>query len=80
MSGGLGAGVIHSHHRQAVTDSGSLAVVARAPDGVIEAVRDEQRQFYLGVQWHPERTADAGLGIALFRSMVEAARPVSLRA
>ncbi len=48
-----------SHHRQAVADPGKLRVVARATDGVIEAVdepfRVRGRTFYVGVQWHPER-------------------------
>ncbi len=48
-----------SHHRQAVADPGSLRIAAVAPDGVIEAIDDATRPFYLGVQWHPER-GDAG--------------------
>ncbi len=44
-----------SNHRQAVADPGSLRTVARAPDGVIEAIDDPNRRFYVGVQWHPER-------------------------
>ncbi|MHC4218499.1 MAG: gamma-glutamyl-gamma-aminobutyrate hydrolase family protein [Planctomycetota bacterium] len=70
IDGPLGEGIVHSHHRQAVTDPGSLCVVARAADGVIEAVRDETRRFYVGVQWHPERTADERLGAGLFRELV----------
>jgi putative glutamine amidotransferase len=46
--------------------------VARAADGVIEAVRNEGRPFYLGVQWHPERTGDERLGAGLFRELVAA--------
>ncbi|MHC4447200.1 MAG: gamma-glutamyl-gamma-aminobutyrate hydrolase family protein [Planctomycetota bacterium] len=72
VGGALGEGVVHSHHRQALADPGSLSVVARAADGVIEAVRDEGRPFYLGVQWHPERTEDERLGAGLFRELVEA--------
>jgi putative glutamine amidotransferase len=70
VGGQLGEGVVHSHHRQAVTDPGALSVVARAADGVIEAVRDEGRLFYVGVQWHPERTRDERLGAGLFRALV----------
>ena len=71
----FGDGVIHSKHRQAMTDAGSLRVLARAHDGVIEAVGDPARRFWVGVQWHPERTADAGLGQALFDRLVSCARP-----
>jgi putative glutamine amidotransferase len=67
-------GRVMSHHRQALTDAGRLRVVARAPDGVIEAVRSEDRPFYLGVQWHPERTDDEALGLDIFRQLVDAAK------
>jgi putative glutamine amidotransferase len=49
-------------------------VVAASEDGVIEAVDDPARAFYLGVQWHPERTALESLGQRLFEKLVEAAR------
>jgi len=74
VEGDIGAGVVLSHHRQAITDPGSLRVCASAPDGIIEAVRDDDRPFYLGVQWHPERTEDEALGISIFRGLIEAAR------
>lgn len=71
VEGELGHGLVHSHHRQALTHAGSLTVIARAPDGVIEAVRDTARPgMYLGVQWHPERTDDGRLGFALFERLV----------
>jgi putative glutamine amidotransferase len=72
IEGPLGCGEVHSHHRQAITDSGRLEVVARAPDGVIEAVRDPDRHHRLGVQWHPERSDDPALGIDLFRQLIRA--------
>lgn len=61
---------VHSRHRQAVDEPGSLTVLALADDGIIEAVADPSRNFYLGVQWHPERTEDPALGLALFRQAV----------
>jgi len=70
----LTAGEVMSSHHQAVCDAGALAVAAVAHDGVIEAVRDPSRGFYLGVQWHPERTDDYALGQGLFDRLVEAAR------
>lgn len=69
----LGGGMTLSRHRQAMTDPGRLAVAARAPDGVIEAVFDPARAFYAGVQWHPERT-EGKLGVAVYRALAEAAR------
>ncbi|MGQ0626485.1 MAG: gamma-glutamyl-gamma-aminobutyrate hydrolase family protein [Phycisphaerales bacterium] len=70
----LCSGRVASNHRQGVSDAGRLQVAARAADGLIEAVEDPARPFYLGVQWHPERTPDARLGAALFQALVAAAR------
>ncbi len=73
VEGALGSGVVHSHHRQAIVDPGVMSVVAVAHDNVIEAVRSDDRRFYLGVQWHPERTVDELLSRGLFTQMVHAA-------
>lgn len=70
---GLEAGSVASNHHQAVANAGRLRVIAASDDGVIEAVNDPDRPFYLGVQWHPERTADARLGAEIFRRLVRAA-------
>lgn len=72
ITGELGEGTVHSHHRQALRDAGKLRVIARSSDGVIEAVRRDDRSFYLGVQWHPERTEDAQLGIGVIQRLIEA--------
>ncbi|UJW77122.1 gamma-glutamyl-gamma-aminobutyrate hydrolase family protein (plasmid) [Rhizobium sp. SL42] len=45
---------VNSLHRHALAGSGRFRVVARAPDGVIEAFEGETSGFALGVQWHPE--------------------------
>jgi putative glutamine amidotransferase len=65
-------GKVTSRHHQAVRDAGALEVVAEAHDGIIEAIEDPERRFYLGVQWHPERTTHDALGGALFRALVGA--------
>jgi len=44
---------VNSSHHQAV-QSTNLQVSATTADGIIEAVEDSERDFYLGVQWHPE--------------------------
>jgi putative glutamine amidotransferase len=67
-------GMVTSHHRQAVRDAGRLRVIALAPDGIIEAIDDPARPFYVGVQWHPERTPFEPLGIRLFKRLVQAVR------
>lgn len=72
VEGALGTGLVLSHHRQAITDPGRLEVVGRAPDGVIEAVRDATARYRVGVQWHPERTGPGPLGQGLFDALVSA--------
>jgi len=72
VGGELGSGQVHSHHRQALSNSGSMRVIGTASDGVIEAVQRDDHSFFVGVQWHPERTEDAELGFGLFRRLIEA--------
>lgn len=68
------SGVVFSRHRQCVVDPGALEVMGESDDGVIEAIADPSRRFYLGVQWHPERTEDERLGAGPFSDLLGAAR------
>lgn len=72
VQGTIGEAVVHSHHHQALSSTGSLEVVGRAEDGIIEAVRDPGKPWWVGVQWHPERTTNEELGQRLFQNLVEA--------
>jgi putative glutamine amidotransferase len=68
---------VNSSHHQSVLELGrDLRVIARAPDGVIEAVEwTGDSNWVTGVQWHPERMIDAdSLAQALFSELVKAAR------
>lgn len=67
------SGVVQSKHKQAVSDAGRLTPIATSADGVVEAVIDSARKFYVGVQWHPERTRDGAVGQRLFDELVKAA-------
>ncbi len=60
---------VNSRHRQAVAEvRGGLTVVARAPDGMIEAIESARgARFVLGVQWHPENMSQQA-HVAVFRS------------
>ena len=73
IRGDLGTGIVYSHHRQALTSAGSFDVVARAADDVIEAIQDPAFPHRLGVQWHPEKTADSRFGLELFAALIRAA-------
>lgn len=67
-------GPVASNHKQAVVRPGAeMQVLACSSDGVIEAVAHRERKFYVGVQWHPERTADAATGVGVFTALVRAA-------
>ncbi|HVY61935.1 MAG TPA: gamma-glutamyl-gamma-aminobutyrate hydrolase family protein [Planctomycetota bacterium] len=64
-----------AHHQSCGRMGADLRVAARAPDGVIEAWEDPAHPFLIGLQWHPERIAQREEQLALFRALVEAARP-----
>lgn len=61
------------HHQALGAVPGSLKVVAKNEDGTVEAIESCSRPWMIGVQWHPERTADATDSSSLFRSFVNAA-------
>ncbi|MEW5762797.1 MAG: gamma-glutamyl-gamma-aminobutyrate hydrolase family protein [Bacillota bacterium] len=67
---------VNSLHHQAVREpAAGLRVVARADDGVVEAVEGDGPAFVLGVQFHPECLWEREpLFLNLFAALVEAAR------
>ena len=65
---------VNSRHHQSVKDvAPGLAIAARAPDGVIEAIELPDHPFALGVQWHPENLQAQPEMKALFVKFVEEA-------
>ena len=68
----LASGEVYSKHRQAVSDPGTLKILATAPDQIIEALYDPTKKHTLGVQWHPERTTNHTLGQKLFDDLIAA--------
>ena len=66
---------VNSSHHQAIREAGrNLRVIARAGDGIIEAVQwTGEGNWILGVQWHPERMEGDAFASALFRELVAAA-------
>lgn len=70
----LASGLVRSWHHQALADADGFEIVARSDDGVIEGIVDPSRRFYVGVQWHPERTEARETGLDVVRRLVDAAR------
>ncbi len=65
---------VNSLHHQAVKDvAPGLAVSARAPDGLVEAVELPHHPFVLAVQWHPECLPGWPEHRGLFEAFVAAA-------
>jgi putative glutamine amidotransferase len=61
---------VNSFHHQGVADPGRLVPSGWCPeDDLIETVEDPEHYFAIGVQWHPEDTAD----FRVFAAHVEAA-------
>ena len=51
-----------AHHQAAERPGDGLRVIARSPDGVVEALRHDTLPL-LAVQWHPERLGEAGAAL-----------------
>ncbi len=66
---------VNGKHHQAVREAApGLHPVARARDGVIEALEHPGKPFVLGVQWHPEGSfREDPFSLKLFRALVQAA-------
>lgn len=67
---------VNSWHHQAVREVGKgLRVVAKSPDGIVEATETtDPDRFLIGVQWHPEKMMpDNDTQAKLLKAFVEAA-------
>ena len=62
------------HHQGLNRVAAALQAVARAPDGLVEAVEISELPFVIGVQWHPEWLTHQPAAQALFKAFVESAR------
>jgi putative glutamine amidotransferase len=71
---------VRSHHHQGVAPlAGRFTASAHAADGLVEAAEVDDREFCLGVLWHPEEDLPGG-GDKLYGALVEAARRSSVTA
>lgn len=68
---------VNALHHQAVDKLGNqLRVVAREETGVVQAIEYEQRNFILGVQWHPEYMPQIPAQRRIFKELVDEAKNV----
>jgi putative glutamine amidotransferase len=73
LTGRAGFEVNTSHHQAVGRVGDGLQASAHAPDGVVEAIEDPGRAFWIGVQWHPERQPDDPVQRSLFGALVASA-------
>lgn len=66
---------VNTAHKEALSNRPrGLVINAHAEDGVVEGVEVADRDFCIGVQWHPEFFAEPGdPNFNLFRGLVDAA-------
>jgi putative glutamine amidotransferase len=64
-----------SHHQAVARVARKFRVVARAPDGVVEAMEWPGKRFFCAVQFHPERMVKvAPVFLRIFRVFVAASK------
>lgn len=72
-----------SHHHQGISRlADNLEAWAIAPDGLIEAIRHSDttsHPFFIGVQWHPERSNPSGslatpIGVGFLKAVLDEIR------
>jgi putative glutamine amidotransferase len=64
---------VNSSHHQGIAElSPLLTPMARAEDGLVEAVYMKDKAFVWAVQWHPEMAPAAAESKKIFRAFVEA--------
>lgn len=62
---------VNSLHRQSIDAVGDgLEVTAREANGVVQAIEDRSRRFYVGVQFHPELLFHRAVYRRLFRAFI----------
>nr|WP_304608506.1 gamma-glutamyl-gamma-aminobutyrate hydrolase family protein [Pontibacter anaerobius] len=68
---------VNALHKQAVKTPGdAIAIVAREPNLVVQAIEHTGQRFMLGVQWHPEYLPQYKTHRRLFKALVQQAREV----
>ena len=68
--------MVNSCHHQAVCEIGpKLCVMAKSPDGIIEALYRPDKRFVQAVQWHPEMIFEKDpTAVSIVKAFVDACR------
>lgn len=75
LNGSLEGRINSSHHQSIDLPGKNLRVTSMAPDGIVEGVEwTGDKNWVVGVQWHPERMGNDALAERLFEDFVSAAR------
>jgi putative glutamine amidotransferase len=67
---------VNSLHHQAIRETGkNLRINARSDDGLIEGIESTRLgQFFIGVQWHPEKIKNTPESKSLFKELIRQAK------
>ncbi|MCC3590239.1 MAG: gamma-glutamyl-gamma-aminobutyrate hydrolase family protein [Microcoleus sp. PH2017_29_MFU_D_A] len=78
IMGTTSTNVVSWHHQAVQTMIPGWQIVARAPDGLIEAIEYKYHPWMVAVQWHPEMSPKSLPDCGIFRAFVEAAASKSI--
>lgn len=63
-----------AHHQSVKVPGDGFRIVARAEDGIVEAIEKTDGSFALGIQWHPEYlAASRPTHLKIFQALISAA-------
>lgn len=65
--------VVSWHHQAVRTIPCGWQIVAKAADGLIEALEHKQHPFAIALQWHPELSLPDSRHLAIFQALIQAA-------
>ncbi|KAM3093527.1 gamma-glutamyl-gamma-aminobutyrate hydrolase family protein [Phormidesmis sp. 146-35] len=66
--------IVTWHHQAVRTFSADWRLAAQASDGLVEALEHQHHPWAIGLQWHPEMSAQDPAHLKLFQALVKAAR------
>lgn len=61
---------VNSRHGKCIPHT-TLDIVAYSEDGIIEAIEDKTKKFFIGVQWHPETLLEDTYSNKIFEKFIE---------